>query len=465
MTSLPAVTGAERLRARRWDALVLGSNLTALVAAARLGAAGHRVLVIEEDANRALFPGLREPFFLAGARDGGVMDACLRELSIPLIDQRRVGAERLAYQVISDKFRIDVGSPDITREELTGWGLCDPESAAHLVRKLAEATEAERKVMFSSPLVRIGRRLSIARAGTAGSHVRGLPAEAASPGTELGPVLDAQVTAMSNLATAEASPEARARLLGCALAGGAGFGDGPPWLLGLLRRRVEAVYGEFRTLAGGFDLRSVDNQPAVIVENTSELWVGRVLLVAAPPAAVASVLSNRTLPDFLNLKRPRRRRIAIHLRAHRDALPSGMCPRLILMSDAGRGDPGSRVISVTASAGPSGSDDVELVARMLIDEGEDIGLAEQEIEARFVALCPFSEGKIKRRPHRAPIWDDESWLEDPLPGTGWPAEIDLKVSSRPTVYRLDRAEVGGLGLEGDLLLGWRAGDAIAHELG
>jgi hypothetical protein len=33
------------------------------------------------------------------------------------------------------------------------------------------------------------------------------------------------------------------------------------------------------------------------------------------------------------------------------------------------------------------------------------------------------------------------------------------------VYRLDRAEVGGLGLEGDLLLGWRAGDAIAHELG
>jgi hypothetical protein len=32
------------------------------------------------------------------------------------------------------------------------------------------------------------------------------------------------------------------------------------------------------------------------------------------------------------------------------------------------------------------------------------------------------------------------------------------------VYRLDRAGVAGLGLEGDLLLGWRAGDAVAADI-
>jgi hypothetical protein len=78
---------------------------------------------------------------------------------------------------------------------------------------------------------------------------------------------------------------------------------------------------------------------------------------------------------------------------------------------------------------------------------------------------PFSEGRISLREQRRPLWDDDGWLEDPDRGTGWPSEIDLSVSGRAPVYRLDRSGVACLGLEGDLLLGWRAGDAIAAELG
>ena len=63
-----------------------------------------------------------------------------------------------------------------------------------------------------------------------------------------------------------------------------------------------------------------------------------------------------------------------------------------------------------------------------------------------------------------PRWDDDNWLEDPPRKLGWPTQVPLRVSSRPPVYRLDRSEIGGLGLEGDLLLGWRGGDAIASEL-
>ncbi len=465
MASLPSVTEAERLKARRWDVLVLGSNIPALVAAARLGAAGHRVLVVEEDAARALHPALREPFFLAGARDGGGVDACLRALNIPLIDQRRISPERLAYQVISPAFRIDVGSPTVTSEELVSWGLSAPAPAGALVRALLEATEAERRILLSSPLVRIGRRLSMARAGTPGSHLRGLPAEAAAPAPALAPVLDAQASALSNLAIAQATPEARTRLLGSALAGGAGFGDGPPWLLGLLRRRVEAVYGEFRSVAGRFNLVSLEGQPAVTVAGTGELWAGRVLLVSAAPSAVSAALDCDRVPGFLELKRPLRRRLSIHLRSHRDALPRGMCPRLILMSDAGRGDPTSRLITVTAFANPSNEDEVDLVARMSVAEDEEIATVEKEIEERVRALMPFSEEHIKLRAQRRPLWDDDGWLEDPLPGAGWPAEIDLRCNSRPPVYCLDRAAVAGLGVEGDLLLGWRSGDAIANELG
>jgi hypothetical protein len=465
MSGLRPVTDAQRLRARRWDAIVLGTGISGLVAAARLGAAGHRVLVVEEDAARAQHPALREPFFMAGARDSGALDACLRALNIPLIDQRRLAPERLAYQVVTPKSRIDIGGPGVTIEELTSWGLCAADEAGALVRAIVDATEAERKVMLASPLVRTGRRLGLPRTTTPGSHVRGLPAEAAAPRAELAEILNAQVSALSNLARAVPGPEARSRLLGTPLAGGVGFGDGPPWLSGLLRRRVEAVYGEFRTLAGRFDLVSFDNQPGIISEGSSELWVGRALLIAAAPSALASVQLQSPVPDFLEVERTRLRRLHVHLRIHRDVIPHGMCARLIL---TGEGPPDSltgRVISATAYANPQGGAEVDLVGRIRVADDEDIAEVEAEVLRRIQNLMPFSEGRIALREQRRPLWDDDGWLEDPERGAGWPSEIELRVAGRAPVYRLDRSGVACLGLEGDLLLGWRAGDAIAAELG
>jgi hypothetical protein len=468
MRRLTRVTDTARLRARRWDAIVLGSGVSALVAAARLGGAGHRVLVVEEDAARALHPALREPFFLAGSRDGGVLDACIRELSIPLLDRRRLGPERLAYQVTGPGLRLDVGGPDITRDELARWGLCGSDAAAALVRALAEATEAERKAMLTSPLVRLGRRMGIGRAGAMGSHVRGLPDEVANPGARLQPILDAQVSALSNLANAEVTPEARARLLGCALAGGAGFGDGPPWLVGLLRKRIEEVHGEFRSVAKGFGLVSVDNRPGVLIEDTEEIWIGRALVVAAAPGALAQVLVPEMTPDFLKLERPRCRRVGLHLQIDREILPRGMCPRVVALGEASGGESSSpfasRVASITAYANPNDSENFDLVARMRLNPAEEIADAEDELENRIHTLMPFASDRIHRRAQRRPVWDDDGWLEDPVPGSGWPAEIDIRSLSKPAVYHLDRGCVANLGIEGDLLLGWRAGDAIAGEL-
>jgi hypothetical protein len=68
----------------------------------------------------------------------------------------------------------------------------------------------------------------------------------------------------------------------------------------------------------------------------------------------------------------------------------------------------------------------------------------------------------QRRRVTPPRWDDDDWLEDPPESPG--ALAELRISSRPPVFRLDRSRFGGLGLEGDLLVGWRGGDAIAAEL-
>lgn len=462
MPRLGRVSNTARLRARRWDVIVLGSGLAALVAAARLGAANQRVLVVEEDAARAQHPALREPFLLSGWRDQGVLDLTLRTLGIPLIDQRRIQSERLAYQVVSPKWRVDVGTAPLTTTELSAWGLCESAVANSLVRSLGEAADAERRAMLEADVVRTGRRLGLARGS--GSHLRGLPGEAVELTGELKQFFDAQVSALSNLASAQVHGEARARLLGVPLAGGSGFGDEPPWLLGLLRQRVETLHGEFRSLAGDFVLVAADGQPGIQVAESEELWLARSLVIGAAPSAIAKVLGPEKTPDFLAPKRAACRRVGLHLRVDKDSIPRGMGPRVIIPGPDVSGDPGAQVTSLTAFACAEEPDRVDLVARMRAEAGSDPAETEDQLESLIRDLMPFSGDRLERRTQRRPQWDDDGWLEDPLPGTGWPVTLDLRASSRPPVYRLDRASLASLGLEGDLLLGWRAGDLIAREM-
>jgi hypothetical protein len=78
---------------------------------------------------------------------------------------------------------------------------------------------------------------------------------------------------------------------------------------------------------------------------------------------------------------------------------------------------------------------------------------------------PFAEGRIGRvAAAPAPLWDDDFALADPEAGGGWPGDVEIRATSRPPVYVLPREHTASLGFEGDLLLGWRAGDAIRSEL-
>ncbi len=104
------------------------------------------------------------------------------------------------------------------------------------------------------------------------------------------------------------------------------------------------------------------------------------------------------------------------------------------------------------------------MARSVLEENGDPEAGGDAIEEQVRAVFPFTTKKITRRKVDTPRWDSDDILEDPAPGCGWPGEVDLRVSTRPPVYRLDRGAVAGLGLEGDVLLGWRGGDAVAGDL-
>ena len=473
MGVLPVLSKKVGPRTRRWDVVIVGSAIGALVAAARLGMAGLRVLVVEEEGARDAFAGLREPFFYAGLRDGGVLEVTLRELGVPLIDRRRLEPCPSAFQVVAPNLRLEMGMPDRTQNELALWGLAPPGESNALLRALERASEAERKAMLDSPLVYIGRR-GRRRSNPVDAFGRGLPAEVQAASGSLSRLLEAQVRALSNLATATPSSEARARLLGSVLAGGIELRQGPPWLHGLLRRRVEAHFGEFRSPREGFQLVSAGGQPGVALRDTGELWLGRSLVIACPGTRLATCLDQDPVPAFLREPRPGCRRIQLHLRAPARAIPEGMGQRLVLLGtshpsrdfecDPASPLPGGQIATLSIFGCGPGQGDRDLVAAMIAPPDTSPESVEAELEARVRSLFPFEKGSLRRCEGPRPRWDDDSWLEDPPRHLGWPTQIPLRVSSRPPVYRLDRAEVAGLGLEGDLLLGWRAGDAIAREL-
>jgi len=468
MRGISAPSSTAGLRARRWDAIILGGALPGLIAAARLGMDGQRVLVVEEEAATRRHPALREPFHLAGGGSGGILDACLRTLTVPLIDRKKIEPDPLAYQLVLPHARINVGEPRTTAEELVCWGLAKPEEARELVRALLEAAAAERAAMLEASVVRAGGLRALARgAGTPrpARHGRGLPLEVATPSAALAPVLEAQVRALSHLAEAIPPPEARARLLGSALEGGSAFlpaAEGE--LRGLLRRRIQALFGEFRQVGGRFQLVAMGNAPGITVEGSRDVLLGRVLILNAPRSALATALadSGGGAPSFLDAPPPTRRRACVLLRGRRSVLPEGMARRVVCVGDLGQSIDGTNLVMLCVHPSPQGSDTVDLVGSAVVPRAAT-GAAEDQIEAAVRALMPFSERVLRRESIPGVQWD-EDWPGDPTLGEGWPGDAEIRVSSRPPIYLLPRESMASLGFEGDVLLGWRAGDAIRADV-
>jgi hypothetical protein len=458
-----------RVRARRWDVVVLGSALPGLIAAVRLAMGRLRVLIVEEEAAARQPAVVRDPFFLAGAGSGGILDACLRALALPLIDRRRLGTDSIAYQVVLPDARVDVASPARTGEELVAWGLAKPEEARAVVRGLSEAAAGEREALLDAPIVRalrLATGLGRVAAPRAPRHARGLPIEVSQPTESLAPWLEAQLRALVNVATPVAPPEARARLLGGALEGGAGFESAEETLVGLLRRRFHALHGEIRLLPGRFELVSIGDLAGVAPAMSDEVWFGRALMLNAPLGPLTNWLeASGGSPDFLPARTKLRRRAWAALRMPRDAVPEGMASRVLRVGDPRAPLEGANLVRVHVVPEKSGRD-VQVVASYLLpEEPSDEAALETEVVESLLTLMPFARDGARRAVASArPRWDDELAVEDPAPGTGWPSEVDLRLLSKPPVYRLAREQIGVLGVEGDCLLGWRAGDAILADL-
>ena len=460
MRGFPAIASSETYRVRRWDVLMLGSALPGLIAAVRLGQRGLRVLVLEERASES-DEFAREPFLLVDAESNGVLSGCLRAMGIALIDQRRFVAEDVALQVCDAERRVDLGRTSHTADEWSSWGLVSRDDARRFAEALDEAAEVERAALLEAPpLLRAARRAREALAPVRKANpARGWPSALAGAPPALRALLDAPVRALSNLGDREPSPEARARLIGGLLRGGVAMSGGEGYLRGLLRRRITTLYGEFRALEGGFRIVSVQQQPGIAVGGAKEIWTGRALIVNARAAALAAA-ADEPLPSPFDAPAIRWRRHTVHYRGPREQIAPSMAERVIWRED---GEDESVALRVFRGRGRAAGFDLLASAVVPVDDADAERRAEARIERALRDLLPFSEGALERVSLQRLRWDTDELLADPI-GAAWPEEPELRLSARPAVYGLDRASVGGLGGEGEVWLGWRAGDAIGQEL-
>ncbi len=472
MASASSERSAAVHRARRWDVLVLGTALPGLVAACRLALTGLRVLVVEEEETSQAFQGLWEPFLFPGIEGKGILHTCMSDLRFPLIDRRRLEPVRTALQVVLPEARIDIGSPERTQAELAAWGIAPPHHTQDLLRALVDAGHAERESMRDAPLVRTrrfrapGAAMRVGR--SAGAYVRGLPAEYREADPALRTILEAVAAACANLATEAPSPEARARLLAAPLEGTGCFSGSGETLRGLFRQRLLNLHGEFRKLRRGFSVIDADRVPGIEPRDRQERWLGRCMIINTPLSLLNEALATegRSAPPFFKTDAEAKRRTTLHWRLPVELLPGAMAHRVVCAPDArpGEGQLGEALFRLQLFPSSAGPDLVELLASTT-GAGEG---SEEELERmkRTVSdLIPFTEEQRVQVPVPTPTWDDPDALSDPPPGGGWPSEVQIRLSSRPSVYHLPRHAVGALGVEGELLLGWRAGETILPELG
>jgi hypothetical protein len=185
--------------------------------------------------------------------------------------------------------------------------------------------------------------------------------------------------------------------------------------------------------------------------------------VNAPLAALARAAGQEEILGLLRGPLEQRRRLALHFRLPRRAVPEAMAARVLRIADPEAPLEGANLVALRVFHG-SGSDPVAdvVVSAVVPADATDAAALVREIAASAACILPFAATERARAPEVR--WDTDDLLPDPEPGSTWPADVEVRAASRQAIYCLDRCAVAPLGVEGDLLLGWRTGEAIIADL-
>ncbi len=432
---------------QRSDVLVLGSSLGGLVAAAYLARAGLRVVLVEEECLAKRPPLLREPFALSGLESDGPAQRVLRELALPLIEQRRVVQQDVALQVLLPHARIDVlaGRRELARE-LDAYRLCDRDGA----RAFFDAADLRGDELRA--------RLVAGEPSPAGSAfvqrmfargARGAPTDTGLGAIPegLGAIVEAIVAGLSRLMPSGAPSADAALLLRGTREGGFVMPDAGAPFLDLFRRRLLALHGEIRSTA---EFALVSERGELGLELPRGRLFARAVVLAAPLELIRRMgAQTGSVPRWLPARTPPVDLPARLFRAEADSLPVGLAARAVIA-------PGPPEAWHWLSRHP---DPVQKGVEWVLVGGP--GAARLPADRPLGELCPFPGSGITP----VDLGTTPRWDRDAADHRFLGQRSDGNLRSKPPVVAVGAELAPGFGFEGELLMARQAALRLAERLG
>ncbi len=432
---------------QRSDVLVLGSSLGGLVAATYLARAGLRVVLVEEECLGKRPPLLREPFALSGFESDGPTHRVMRELALPLIEQRRVVQQEVSLQVLLPRARVDLhaGRRELSRE-LEAYRLCDPDAACSFLEAAdLRGDELRARLLEGEPAEAGGAFVSRIFARAA----RGAPLDAGLGSIPAGlEAIVAAIVAGLSRGVPDASPARDAALLlRGTREGGFFMPDAGAPFLDLFRRRLLALHGEIRSTT---EFALVSERGDLGLELPRGRLFARGVVLAAPVELIRRMgAQTGSAPRWLSARTPPVDMPARLFRAEPDSLPVGLAARAVIAPGPNEAlhwiarypDPAQKGVEWVLVGGP--------------------GAARLTPERPLGDLSPFPGAGITAVELGAtPRWDrdaaDHRFLE---------ARSDGDLRGKPPVAAVGAELAPGLGFEGELLLARQAALRLAERLG
>jgi hypothetical protein len=435
------------MNTQRSDVLVLGSSLGGLVAATYLAHAGLRVVLVEEECLAKRPPLLREPFALSGLESDGPAQHVLRELALPLIEQRRFEQQDVSLQVLLPRARINVlaGRRELARE-LDAYRLCD----ANAARAFFDAADLRGDALRA----RLFEREPAAAGGAFVQRMFARAARSATPDLGLHPIpegLGAIVSALDAglsrlLPSGTPGGDAALPLRGTR-EGGFFMPDAGAPFLDLFRRRLLALHGEIRSTA---EFALVSERGELGLELPRGRLFARAVVLAAPLELIRRMgAQTGSVPRWLPPRTPPVDVPVRLFRAEPDSLPVGLAARAVIAP----GPPGA-LHWLARHADP-----VHTGVEWVLVCGPGVALL--SLDRPLGDLSPFPGGGITPVDLGAtPRWDrdaaDHRFLSP---------RSDGNLRSKPPVVVVGAELAPGLGFEGELLLARQTALRLAERLG